>query len=128
MAAIKIQVEKVTQDVEIGSLTYTLDLSDENIEVQLAFYDKFKDKTDKYEGVDLATVDSATRKEILEDRKQTVKEMLEVLLGEGSFDQVYSEVGRSIVVTSNVIVQLTDVMKERITQINENSKAYYTGE
>lgn len=128
MAAIKIQVEKVTEDVEIGSLTYTLDLSDENIEVQLDFYDKFKDKTDKYEGVDLATVDSATRKEILEDRKQTVKEMLEVLLGEGSFDQVYSEVGRSVVVTSNVIVQLTDVMKNRITQINENSKAYYTGE
>lgn len=128
MTAIKIQVEKVTEDVEIGSLSYTLDLSDEKIEEQLAFYDKFKDKTDKYEGVDLATVDAATRKEILVDRKQTVTEMLDVLLGEGEFERVYNEVGRSIVVTSNVIVQLTDIMKNRITQINENSKAYYTGE
>lgn len=125
--AIKIQVEKVTEDVEIGSLTYTLDLSDEKIEEQLAFYDKFKNKTDKYEGVDLSTVDAATRKEIMDDRKQTVKEMVEALLGEGQFEPVYNEVGRSLVVMSNVIVQLTEIMQERITNISEKSKTYYTG-
>ncbi|UTI41123.1 hypothetical protein [Niallia sp. RD1] len=125
---IKIQVEKVTEEVEIGSSVYTLDLSDEKIEEKLSFYDKFKNKVDKYEGVDIATVDAETRKEIMDDRKETVKEMLESLLGEGTFESVYNDVGRSIVVMSNVIVQLTDVMKNRIAQINESSKSYYTGE
>lgn len=76
--AIKIQTQTTQIPIEIGEVTLHFDMSDENIDKLFRAQETFEK--------DIAKVD----KDDIEGLKEILRKTYDLLLGEGSFDKVYT--------------------------------------
>jgi len=107
--AIKINLESTKIPVEIGDLTFEIDVTDEKYE---AFIQNFNAFLTKMESLD------EEKSEDIALLKTMVSEVYEELLGTGSYEQIYAKMPNIAFVASvliNIVTQLIEEMDSRIT-------------
>ncbi len=122
----KIEIKKAYEEVEIGTKTYRIDLSDDKVNEYQEFFVKYEKEANELENTDVTELSIEEQNTFREKTKNLTKAMINVILGEDAFEDVYEATGRSSIVMFDVISQLMDIIEERSTDFKEKAKEYYT--
>lgn len=111
---IKIKIQSSKQPVDIAGTTYYLDYSDETFKKYKTIGAKMQAEAKKAETDDVAA-------------EKLLREAVDLMLGEGSFEPIYEAVGRSSLVVTDIIMQLLDVATTRADSLHKNLRRKYVG-
>lgn len=125
--AIKIDVQKTYEEVEIVDSVYRMSLSDESMKAYDKVFKKFRKESLKMSERDYSKMTDKEQKAAEKENHAMMFEVVEALLGEGSFDKIYSDTGKSLLVVADIIMQLMGVVDKRLKVFKEKEKAYYLG-
>lgn len=101
--AIKIQTEKPVIPIELGSLNFEFEITDENIQRLYQSLDRYEEEA------------KAIKEEDLEGAKNAIRKGMDFLLGEGTFDKIYEEFPSTIAV-SNYFIQIAEGLEREIVK------------
>lgn len=116
--AIKIEIQKTTEEFEIGSLVYVVDFSDEKIKNYNAYINKVVAKIDKTDGV---TASSDAGK-LFEETQAELRGFSDIFFGENSFDDIHKECGGSSVAMGLVMAQVIQEAQEQMAIFKEKDR------
>lgn len=116
--AIKILTKKTGLPIEIGSLNFEFDLSDESIKDFKKANDEMVDELKAFKDADKE--DEA----FIENAKQLLQRTFDAILGEGSFAKIYKETP-SVIYLMDYLKQLVDGILEELEAlgIDDSQKA-----
>lgn len=117
--------KKSYEEIKINEKVYRLDLADDKLTGYQSLFKKYYDKTQEMQKVDVAALDENESLEFINKSKEIVSVLLNAILGEGSFDVIYEESGRSLVNVSDLILYLMDVINERTNSVREDKHNQY---
>lgn len=101
--AIKIQTKTHVIPIEIGDVKLEFDMSDENLQ---KLFDTEHDVMKKIDEVD---------KNDFEAQKKAISEIVDAMLGDGSFDKLY-ELSPSIFIVVEYFMQIAQGLKEEVNK------------
>lgn len=116
--AIKIDIQKTSEEFTIGSQNYTVDFSDEKINEYNALINVMAKKIESTKNV--VATDSGDK--IFDATKNEMKEFSEALFGKGSFDEIYKECGKSSLVMANVMANVIDEAQKQMDIFKERNR------
>jgi hypothetical protein len=125
--AIKIDVQKSYEEVDIGGDIYILDLNDDKIQEYIAAFDDFQKELEKLGKKDLESMSKAERDQFTKQNQELIEKLTDLMLGNGSFVKVYQKTGKSLMVMTDILVQLMGVVTDKVEKFKSKGKAYYTG-
>jgi hypothetical protein len=121
----KFEFRKTYEEVEIAGKVYRVDFSDDKInEYQKKFF-SFQADVEKFAKIDETKLTQEEQWKHFEDVKALAKDVIETLLGEGTFDELYEAAGRSIMNIYDLIWYLADIVKERSARNREEKRKQY---
>lgn len=101
--AIRIQTEKPVIPIELGSLNFEFEITDDNIQRLYKSLDRYEEEA------------KAIKEEDLEGAKNAIRKGMDFLLGEGTFDKIYEEFPSTIAV-SNYFIQIAEGLEREIAK------------
>jgi hypothetical protein len=113
------------EEVKINDRMYQIDISDDKL---VDYQELFSQYQKESQSIAERNTDNATKEEtqkFLEDSKTVLKKILETMLGEGTFEQIYNESGKSIVNVSKLIIFLADIMNEKTGKMRDEERNKY---
>lgn len=114
--AIKIQEKQTEIPVEIGTLNFSFELTDESI---IAFR---KNALATQKGLESLQIDESEDEEkVLQKAKDVLKKGFDLFLGEGAFDKIYA-MTPSVSRLGNYFLQLVDGVSEEIENLGINDE------
>lgn len=125
--AIKINVQKAYEEVEIADKIYRMYLNDEKLREYDKVFRKFRKESLKMSERDYSKMTDKEQKAAEKENYEIMFSVVELLLGEGSFEKVYADTGKSLLVMTDIIMQLMEVVGKRMQAFKKREKAYYTG-
>jgi hypothetical protein len=125
--AIKIDVQKSYEEVDIAGDIFILDLNDEKIKEYTAAFDDFQKESEKLSKKDLESMSKDERDKFSKQNHELLKKVTDLMLGDGSFVKIYHKTGKSLMVMTDILVQLMEVVTNKIEKFKSKGKAYYTG-
>ncbi|MFD5849704.1 hypothetical protein ACFWGC_05865 [Cytobacillus pseudoceanisediminis] len=125
--AIKIDVQKTYEEVEIADKVYRMYLNDESLREYDKVFKRFRKESAKMKDRDYSDMTEKEQKAAEKENYEIMFTVVEVLLGEGSFEKVYADTGKSLIVMADIILQLMEVVGKRMQTFKKREKAYYTG-
>lgn len=125
--AIKIDVQKAYEEVDIAGKIYVMDLNDEKMKEYTKAFNEFRKESFKLSEKDYAEMTTEEQEEAEKKNYELMEKVSDLLLGEGSFQKVYRDTGKSLMVMADILLQLMDVVNGRLETFKNKEKAYYTG-
>lgn len=126
--AIKLNVQKSFEDIEIGSLTFQLDLSDDNLRKQQREARAQADEMIKLQTDIREKADNLTEAEIntmMNEVRDSVIIGIDALLEKGAGMKIYDEIGGSTVVLVDVLLQLKAEIDKKMQSVNKKQAEQY---
>lgn len=121
----KFEFKKPFEEVEIAGKVYRIEFSDDKVrEYQEGFHSLGTDIQELL-NVDETKLTKEEREKHFEKGKQLIRNAVDMLLGEGSFDELYEKSGRSIFNMYDLVWFLAEVVKERSKQNREEKRQQY---
>ena len=121
----KFEFKKPFEEVEIAGKVYRIEFSDDKVrEYQEGFHYLGTDIQELL-NVDETKLTKEEREKHFEKGKQLIRNTIDMLLGEGSFDELYEKSGRSIVNMYDLVWFLAEVVNERNKQNREEKRQQY---
>lgn len=116
MAAIKIDIKKSYEEVEIGGEVYRIELNDDLKKKYL--------KADREFTAEMAVLQEADEEKMSDDEKlefddkarQSLKKMVDFLLGDGAYEKIYKASGRSTWVVVDIVYQVSQVVRGHVEE------------
>ncbi|WP_342045916.1 hypothetical protein [Bacillus sp. OTU530] len=121
----KFQFEKVYEEVEIGDKVYRVDFSDDKALEYRAKFNKFYKEAQELEKTDLDTLSDEEQLAIFHKNRENMKEITDVILGEGAFDELYELSGRSTANYMQLLLFLGKVVAEKTEKVKEDARKKY---
>lgn len=123
--AIKIDIKKSIETFEIGSKTYELEIADEKLK---AYNKHINDVAQTIDDAKNTDTEKDMEKQ-LENVKAESRRMLDFFFGDGSYDSIFEETGKSTIVMTEVISDIAEevlnVIKNRQEKTRQEKKANY---
>jgi hypothetical protein len=121
----KFEFKKTYEEVDIAGKVYKIEFNDDKIrEYQEKFF-SFQTDAEEYLKVDETKLTKEERWEHFEKGKQVARNVIDTLLGEGSFDELYEKSGRSIANMYDLIWYLAEIVQERNARNREEKRQQY---
>lgn len=121
----KFEFKKTFEEVEIAGKVYRIEFNDDKIrEYQEKFHSLGADVQELL-NVDEMKLTKEEREKRFEKGKQLVCSVIDMLLGEGSFDELYEKSGRSIINMYDLVEFLAEIVNERSAQNREEKRQQY---
>jgi len=121
----KFEFKKPFEEVEIAGKVYRIEFSDDKIrEYQEGFHSLGTDVQELLD-VDETKLTKEEREKYFEKAKHLIRNVIDMLLGEGSFEELYEKSGRSIVNMYDLVWFLAEVVNERNAQNKEEKRQQY---
>lgn len=117
------EFDKTYEELEIAGKTYRIYLNDEKILEHQEAFEKYQKKANE---LSKAKTDTPTQsKKAYGDMKKITKDMIEQLLGEGTFDELYEKAGGSIFNLTDLIMEIGQkVIGEFAGKLGEKREKY----
>lgn len=125
--AIKIDVQKTYEEVDIAGTVYKVDLNDEKLKEYMKAFEEFREESEKLNKKDFHEMSEAEQKEATDKSNELMKKVSDLILGKGSFEKVYHDTGCSLMVMTHILVQLIEVVNNKMAAFKSKGAAYYTG-
>lgn len=121
----RFEFKKTFEEVEIAGKVYRIEFSDDKIrEYQDKFHSLGADVQELL-NIDETKLTKEERENRFEKGKQLVCNVIDMLLGKGSFDELYEKSGRSIINMYDLIEFLAEIVNERSAQNREEKRQQY---
>ncbi|AZS49221.1 hypothetical protein BpsS140_00028 [Bacillus phage vB_BpsS-140] len=122
--AIKIDVKKTHEDIDIGGTIYRIDVSDDTRRRFMKERRAIDAKAEELQAIDVDKLDGDEAIKYEDDVLENMRKITTILIGEDAFDPIYEVCGRSTFVFVDVIEQVTAVMDKYIkeTKIMERAE------
>ena len=117
---------KSYETVDIAGKEYKIEFNDEKVLQYTKSFDKFHTETQKIDSVDVKSLTVAKQEELFYTMQGLVKSITEELLGEGTYAELYELSGKSVIGMIDVVMYLSEVVGDRMTQIRDEKKSKYT--
>lgn len=125
--AIKIDVQKSYEEVEISGVVYRVDLNDDRLKEYIKAFDEFRDESLKISEKEFVEMSKEEQAEATKRNYEIMEKVTDLMLGTGSFEKVYNDTGRSLMVMTNVLFQLIQIVEDKLTNFKLDKKSYYVG-
>ena len=126
MSVIKINLDKPTQEFEIGGKTYTLYYDDESMQNQLTQMRKFYEYAKKSDDIDLENATDEEQKKIQDESIQLTKETIDTFFDEGAFEEIYEAAGKSMLILFTVVEKIGEFIHSKTSGERNEKRASYT--
>ncbi len=121
----KFEFKKSYEEVELAGKVYKIEFNDERLLVYMKAFDKFYTKSNELHEIETEKLDIKKQEEVLYEMAEMIKEILDLLLGEGAYDELYEKSGQSVINMVDVVLFVGDVVGERMEQSREEKKQQY---
>lgn len=121
----KFEFKKSYEEVELAGEIYKIELNDERLLVYMKAFDKFYTKSNELHEIETEKLDIKTQEEVLNEMAEMIEEILDLLLGQGAYDELYKKSGQSVINMVDVVLFVGDVVGERMEQSREEKKQQY---
>ena len=121
----KFEFKKSYEEVELAGKVYKIELNDERMLVYMKAFDKFYTKSNELHEIETEKLDIKAQEEVLNEMAEMIKEILDLLLGKGAYDELYEKSGQSVINMVDVVLFVGDVVGERMEQSREEKKQQY---
>jgi hypothetical protein len=119
------EFKKTYEEIGINGETYRLDFADQKLLQYQKEFRAFQLKTVEMDEKAKTLETPEQELEFFEETKQLVKEIIDVFLGEGSFDKIYEQSGGSIFNVIELVMVLGEIVEERMAkEKNEKLNKY----
>lgn len=121
----KFEFKKSYEEVELAGKIYKIEFNDERLLVYMKAFDKFYTKSNELHEIEAEKLDIKKQEEVLSEMAEMIKEILDLLLGKGAYDELYKKSGQSVINMVDVVLFVGDVVGERMEQSREEKKQQY---
>jgi acetyl-CoA carboxylase carboxyltransferase component len=121
----KFEFKKTFEEVEIAGKVYKIEFNDDKIREYQEKFLSFEADVQEFLNVDETKLTKEERWEHFEKGKQLARNVIDTLLGEGSFDELYEKSGRSIANMYDLIWYLAGIVNERNARNKEEKRQQY---
>lgn len=121
----KFEFKKSYEEVELAGEVYKIELNDERLLVYMKAFDKFYTESNELHEIETEKLDIKAQEEVLNEMAEMIEEILDLLIGEGAYDELYKKSGQSVINMVDVVLFVGDVVGERMEQSREEKKQQY---
>lgn len=105
------ELDKGYEEIEIADTTYKIDLSDQKRKEYQRKGLELKEAADRFSSVSDEMSEEETQK-TLNDLRETTGEIMDLILGDGAFDEIYRKANRSVFPVVDVLLQVVTYLNE----------------
>ncbi|PEB52444.1 hypothetical protein COO03_11690 [Bacillus sp. AFS098217] len=127
MTQFKFNFEKTYKEIDVAGKVYRVNFDDD----ALAKYQKelriFEDKSKELTGkeIDYTTITDTEIDAMQVTQRELVKHVVEVFLGDGTFEELYEKAGRSVMNLMALVTYLSDIYAEETRSKTEEVQNKY---
>lgn len=121
----KFVFNKTYEEIEIAGKVYRIEFNDDKLREYQEKFLSFEADVHDFLNVDETKLTKEERWEHFEKGKQLARNVIDTLLGEGSFDELYEKSGRSIANMYDLIWYLAGIVNERNARNREEKRQQY---
>lgn len=121
----KFEFKKTYEEVEIAGKVYKIEFNDDKLREYQEKFLSFEADVHEFLNVDETKLTKEERWEHFEKGKQLARNVIDTLLEEGSFDELYEKSGRSIANMYDLIWYLAGIVNERNARNREEKRQQY---
>ncbi|WP_026584199.1 hypothetical protein [Bacillus sp. J33] len=125
--AIKINVQKAYEEVDIAGKVYVMDLNDHKLQEYTKAFKEFRKESLNLSEKDFADMTEDEQTSAERKNLELMEKVADLLLGKGSFQKVYRDTGKSLMIMADILLQLMDVVNGKLETFKKREKTYYTG-
>ncbi|WP_394136853.1 hypothetical protein [Cytobacillus oceanisediminis] len=125
--AIKIDVQKAYEEVDIAGKIYMMDLNDDKLKEYSNAFKEFRKESLNLSEKDYEAMTEKEQEAAEKKNAELMEKLADLLLGKGAFQKVYRDTGKSLMIIADILLQLMDVVNGRLETFKKREKAYYTG-
>ena len=114
------------EEIEMAGKVYRFKYDDESIiEYHKAFTEFYRD-TQKLQEIDGSELEEKELLKVYADIRRVSKGILDSILGEGTYDELYEKSGKSTMAMVDAINFVSDVVGELLGDVKDQQKSEYT--
>lgn len=121
----KFEFKKTFEEVEIAGKVYRIEFSDDKIREYQEKFHSLEADVQELLNVDETKLTKEEREKYFEKAKHLISNVIDMLLGEGSFDELYEKSGRSIINMYDLVEFLAEIVNERSEQNRVEKRQQY---
>lgn len=121
----KFEFKKTFEEVEIAGKVYKIEFTDNKLREYQERFLSLGSEVQEFLNVDETKLTKEEREKHFEKGKQLVRDVIDMLLGEGSFNELYEKSGRSIVNMYDLAWYLVGIVNERNARNREEKRQQY---
>jgi|HigsolmetaAR203D_1030402.scaffolds.fasta_scaffold47345_2 hypothetical protein len=121
----KFEFDKSYEEIEVGGEVYRVDMSDEKIKQYQKTFAEFYKEAQQISEADFEKMPIEEQTDLLEKQKKTMKKLTETLLGEGTFDKLYEQAGRSTANFVKFLMFIGDIYEEKTDSLKSDARKKY---
>ncbi|WP_017379738.1 hypothetical protein [Paenisporosarcina sp. TG-14] len=125
MTVKKFELKKSYEVIEIDGKKYQMELNDEALKSHRKMFNAMKVKMDALQTIDLESATEEEQDKLEVDSILAMKETIDQLLGEGSYDPIYESAGRSSYALAHLVYQLMEVVDAKFSDVQTKKKENY---
>lgn len=122
----KFEFKKSYEEINIAGKVYRVDFSDENIKKYQKSFNEFYKKNKEFENIDEENLSVEEQQEILDKVLNIIKEFVETILGQNTFDELYDKSGKSIFNMMELVNYLAEIVGEKGQKLRDENYKKYT--
>lgn len=121
----KFEFKKTYEEIEIAGKVYKIEFNDDKIWEYQGKFLSFEADAQEFLNVDETKLTKEEQWEHFEKGKQLARNVIDTLIGEGSFDELYEKSGRSIANMYDLVWYLAGIVNERNARNKEEKRQQY---
>lgn len=121
----KFDFNKSYEEIEIAGKTYQIEFNDEKILQYNKSFDKFYQESKKLNEIDATKLEQKEQEDLFIKMQGLTKSMVEEILGENTYDELYKLSGNSLMNMLEMVEYLSEVVGEKIERIKGDKKKKY---
>ena len=119
------QFKSTKEEFKIGGKVYEIDFSDKALKEYQLQMQKYKKQYEDIKKVDFENQSHEEQLKSYDEAFNLVKESVNMVLGKGSFDELYKASGESLENMSQLLTFLYEIIAERLQETKEQQKSKY---
>lgn len=119
------EFKKSYEEIEIAGNVYQVDFSDEKIAQYQKSFEHFYKESKRIKAIDVKSLPAEKQEALFTEMQDLVKNVVEELLGNGTYADLYKASGNSLINMLELMQYLGEVIQEKTQQINEGRKKKY---
>lgn len=121
----KFNFKKSYEEVEIAGEVYQIEFNDDKQKEYLRTIDRFHLESKRLHKIETKDMNTEEKEALYVEIQELTKETLEMFIGEGTYETVYEQAGRSTDNMIDVVMFVADVLDERMKRKRQDMKKKY---